>query len=100
MSDITGSVSLGDGFSLKADVNPSTSNPSATVYLEFYGVQLADVTLNSQSTSASIGGGKDGYTAKGTVTANWKSDNITYDVKISGFGSSKTYTGTLVSWSS
>lgn len=98
MSDITGSQSLGYGFSLAYDVNPSTSNPTATVYLEWEGQKLGSATLNSSSASASIGGSAGGYKAKGTITANWSAKNITYSVQIKGLGVNKTYSGTLVKW--
>lgn len=96
MSDVTGSTNLGYGFKLAYDVNPSAQ--TAKVTLQFEGISLSSVTLTTSSATASIGGSSGGYTAKGSVTANWSSKNITYDVKIHGLGVNKEYNGTLVSW--
>lgn len=96
MSDVTGSTSLGYGFKLAYDVNPS--GQTAKVTLEWESVSLSSVTLTTSSATASIGGSSGGYTAKGSVTANWSAGNITYSVKIKGLGVDKSYSGTLVTW--
>jgi hypothetical protein len=96
MSDITGSTNVA-GVTLTYDVNPDA--PSATVVASFAGVKLGTATVNSSDASASIGGSAAGTTVKGTITADWSDDTITYSLKLdSPFSKAKTYTGTLVSW--
>jgi hypothetical protein len=96
MSDLTGSTNVA-GVTLTYDVNPDA--PSATVVASYAGVKLGTASLTSSDASASIGGSAAGTTIKGTITANWSSDTITYSIKIdTPFSKAKTYSGTLVSW--
>ena len=96
MSDLTGSQNLGYGFSLAFDVNPTAE--TATIKLQFEGGTVGTWTLNSTSTTANINLSVSGYGVKGSVTANWSSDSITYSVKITFGPEKKNYSGTLVSW--
>jgi hypothetical protein len=96
MSDITGSQSLGYGFSLYADVNPTAE--TATVDLKFEEKTIGTWSLSSTNTSVSVNLSEGGYGVKGSITANWSSNNITYSLKIKGLGVNKSYSGTLVKW--
>ena len=97
MSDISGSIGLGDDVDLKWDYNGSTTSPELKLNLTYFGVSFASATLTESDASASIGGSvpDTDITAKGTVTANWSTDELTYDIvvsdKVDGIGSSKTY---------
>lgn len=97
MSDITGSTNVA-GVTLTYDVNPDA--PSATVVASYAGVKLGSASLTSSDASASIGGSiPGGTTVKGTITADWSDDTITYSLKIdTPLSKAKTYKGTLVSW--
>lgn len=97
MSDITGSVNVGGGASIKYDVDPSV--PQVTCELDFEGVKLGSATLNKSNASASIGGSVAGTTCKATLTANFSAETVTYSVVIdTPFSKKKTYNGTVVSW--
>lgn len=97
MSDVTGSTSLGSGVSLGWDYNGSATSPELTVSLKYHGISFASATLTENDASASIGGSvpATSITAKGTVTANWSTDTLSYDIvlsdKVDGFGNSTTY---------
>lgn len=83
MSDVKGSMSIGDGFSLVYDFNGSTSDPELTVYLEFTGgIKLASATLTEDDASASLGASEGGYTAEVTATANWSTQTLSYSATI------------------
>ena len=97
MSDITGTVSIGDGASIAYDVNPSV--PQVEVWLEYAGIKLASATLTEDDATASIGGKAEGVTEKATITANFAAKNVTYEVSVSvPFEKTKDYSGTLVTW--
>lgn len=99
MADITGSTSIGYGFSLAYDVNPSTSNPTATISLKWESLTLSSATLTQTSATAKIGGSEGGVKVEASITANWSTDSITYsatfDPKI---GPSSSKSGTIVHW--
>jgi hypothetical protein len=96
--DLSGSVSMNDaiadGFSLAYVVSPT--GDTAVVRLEYYGVTLASATLDGDTTTTSLGGSADGYTAKASISVDWSTQKVTYDVKIGYEGLGKTsYKGTL-----
>jgi len=96
--DLSGSEDLddaiADGFSLAYVVSPT--GDSAVVRLQYYGATLASATLDGDTTTTSLGGSADGYTAKASVSVDWSTQKVTYDVKIGyeGLGYT-TYKGTL-----
>jgi hypothetical protein len=103
MSDITGSVSVGDGFSIAYDLNPSTSNPTLKCTLEWEGTSVASATLTKSDATATFGGkvpDSGGLEAEATVTFNFSSDLLTYSVVVEtpavplvSKSSKKTYSG-------
>lgn len=99
MSDITGTVSIGDGASIKYDVDPDV--PQVECTLEYEGIKVADATLNENDATASIGGSvpDTDVTCKATLTANFDDENVTYSVTVdTPFTKAKHYSGTLVTW--
>lgn len=99
MSDITGSVSVGGGASIKYDVDPDVPQVECSLYYE--SIKCGSVTLNENDASASIGGSvpDTDVTCKATLTADFSAETVTYSVKIdTPFSKAKTYSGTLVTW--
>ena len=103
MSDITGSVSVGDGFSIAYDLNPSTSNPTLKLTLEWEGASFASATLTTSDASATFGGkvpDSGGLEAEATASFNFSTDVLSYSVVVETPGipdisksSKKTYSG-------
>lgn len=100
MSDITGSVNVGDGFSIAYDLNPSTSNPELTLSLEYLGsIKVASATLTENDASATFGGSVSGtdLTAEATTTFDFSDDKLSYSVLVTAPGipheEKKTYSG-------
>ena len=103
MSDITGSVSVGDGFSIAYDLNPSTSNPTLKLTLEWEGVSVASATLTTSDATATFGGkvpDSGGLEAEATATFSFSTDVLSYSVVVETPGvpyvtksSKKTYSG-------
>lgn len=72
MSDVTGSLSIGDGFSIKYDLNPSTSNPTLKLTLMWEStVTIASTTLTKSETSATFGGKVPGTDLEAEATASF-----------------------------
>jgi hypothetical protein len=98
MSDITGSISVGDGFSLAYDLNPSTTNPELTLKLEWEGAEFASATLTESDASAKFGGkvpDSGGLEAEATTSFNFQTQVLTYSVVVdSPISKKKTYSGT------
>ena len=76
------------------------SVPQITFNITLGGINIGGGTLNTQNPAVTIGGsGPFGSKAEVTLTANFKSNNVTYNITLQPpFGSATTYTGTLFSW--
>jgi hypothetical protein len=98
MSDITGSIGLGDGFSLAYDLNPSTTNSELALKLEWEGAGFASATLTESDASASFGGkvpDSGGLEAEAKTSFDFQTNVLTYSVVVdSPFSKKKTYSGT------
>jgi hypothetical protein len=102
MSDVTGSLSIGDGFSIKYDLNPSTSNPTLKLTLMWEStVTIASTTLTKDDASATFGGkvpDSGGLEAEATASFNFTTLVLTASVVVTTPGiphvtksTSKTY---------
>ncbi len=82
MSDVTGTVSLGDGFSLGFDFNPTST--TLALSLKWHGVSFATTTLSKSASSTTFGGSvpDTDLKAEATVSANWTTDELTYSVVV------------------
>jgi hypothetical protein len=96
-SDLSGSKSIADGFSLEYDASPT--GDSAVVRLQYDGITLSSASLDGDTTTTSLGGSGGGYTAKASISVDWSTGQVTYDVKIGMEGlASTSYKGTLATF--
>ncbi len=93
MATVTGSTKAGP-CTITGNVDTSVPSILVTLYWTTPKTKLGTVTLTEDEASASIGGKYLGTTCKGTVTANFDTQTLTYTLKVS----SKSYSGTVMTW--
>lgn len=97
MSNTTGSVTVGDYFSIAWNYNDSTSNPALFLTLSYMEVTVGSATLTAADASAKFGGSISGtdMTADATGTANWSTNTLSYTLEVVTLlpYSKKTYSG-------
>ena len=71
-----------------------------TFNITLAGINIGGGTLNAQNPSVTLGGsGPLGSKAEVTLTANFKANNVTYNITLQPpLGSATNYSGTLFSW--
>ena len=85
MSDITGSVSVGDGFTIAYDLAPNGSNSTLKLTLKWESATVASTTLTESDASATFGGkvpDSGGLEAEATVSFDFDTLVLTYSVVV------------------
>lgn len=93
---LSGSKSFGP---LTINYNLDLSVPQITANATVYGVSIGNITINPQNPSATLGGSAGIAKAEATLTANFASNELDYNVDVEVFGST-VYDGSgkLFSW--
>ncbi|MDR6966637.1 hypothetical protein J2X31_000635 [Flavobacterium arsenatis] len=94
--NISGSKSFGP---LTLNYNIDLSIPQISASATLYGVSIGSVVINPNSPSATIGGNVGIAKAELTLTANFQSNELDYNVDVEAFGHTiYSGSGKLFSW--